>query len=140
MASTKWVWGKGTQGAQPHSERKGSRGIRCVHVASAAHRTAHLLEALDVPDQVVQRVDALLHREGELVVDGAQEVGDVARGNEVGGACGVARRSAPERRVNRGIGGSIDAVGSPPPTTTTSTITPTPARARRYCSPLMPRE
>ena len=35
---------------------------------------AHLLVGLDVPDQVVQRVNALLHGECELVVLRAQEV------------------------------------------------------------------
>jgi hypothetical protein len=41
-----------------------------------------------VPDEVVQRVDALLHCEGELVVDGAQELRHLAGSNQVGGACG----------------------------------------------------
>lgn len=38
-------------------------------------QTAHLLEGLDVPDEVLQSVQPLLHREDELVVDGAQEIG-----------------------------------------------------------------
>jgi hypothetical protein len=57
---------------------------------STPHKTAphpHLLVALDVPDEVVQRVNALLHGEGELVVQGAQEVRHLARSYEVGGAC-----------------------------------------------------
>ena len=103
-----------------------------MHVASAAHRTAHLLEALDVPDQVVQRVDALLHREGELVVDGAQEVGDLARSDEVGGAC--SERGAECTAVQ------TEALTLPARhPTTKSTLTPTPARAHHRL-PLMPME
>ena len=39
---------------------------------------------LDVVDDVADGVDALLHGERELVVVGAQELRDAARGDEVG--------------------------------------------------------
>lgn len=35
---------------------------------------AHLLEGLNVPDEVLKCVQPLLHREREFVMDGAQEV------------------------------------------------------------------
>ena len=44
---------------------------------------ARLLERLDVVNQIVQRVDALVHGERVLVVLCAQECGHVARGCQV---------------------------------------------------------
>lgn len=38
------------------------------------HSALHLLERLNVPDEVLQCVQALLYRERELMVDCAQEV------------------------------------------------------------------
>ena len=57
-----------------------------AHTAGTAPQAAHLLVRLDVVDEVGQRVDALLHRERELGVVGAQEVGHLAGGHQVGGA------------------------------------------------------
>ena len=42
-----------------------------------------LFDRLQVPDEVLQRVQALLHREGELVVDSAQELGHAPRRDQV---------------------------------------------------------
>ena len=40
---------------------------------------SRLFDGLEVPDEVLERVQALLHREGELVVDGPQELGHTPR-------------------------------------------------------------
>lgn len=50
------------------------------------HGGSDLLVRLDVPDDVEDGVEAVLDGEGEAVVHGADEVGDLLSGLEVGGA------------------------------------------------------
>lgn len=56
---------------------------RSVRPKRSPQQNPRLLDGLQVPDEVLQRIQALLHREGELVVDGPQELGHAPRRYQV---------------------------------------------------------